>query len=64
MAKSSGHGTSQIPCFLQLKPDYKTRNWVAKYALRSGAGKHKAGKQKPKHKLKEIQNETEDSDKG
>ena len=57
MAKSSGHGIPRMPCFLQLKPDYKTRNWVAKYALRSGAGKHKAGKQKPKHKLKEIPNE-------
>ena len=63
MAKSSGHGTSQIPCFLRLKPDYKTRNWVAKYAPRSGAGKHNVPK-KPKHKLKEIQNETDDSDKG
>jgi hypothetical protein len=57
MARNSGHDTPRMPCFLLLKPDYKTRNWVAKYALRSGAGKHKAGKQKPKHKLKEIPNE-------
>ena len=60
MAKSSGIGTSpKILSFLQLKPTYEVRNWVAKYAPGSGAGKHKSKKGRVKHKLKEIENETD-----
>lgn len=63
MAKNSGSGISpKVLCFLQLKPTYKVRNWVAKYAPGSGAGKHRAKKGKVKHKLKEIEDES--SDKG
>ena len=59
MARSSGIGTSpKVLCFLQLKPTYPVRNWVAKYASSSGAGKHRVKKGKVKHKLKEIEDGT------
>ena len=54
MARNSGIGTSpKALCFLQLKPTYYVRNWVAKYAPGSGAGKHKNKKDRVKHKHKE-----------
>lgn len=57
MGKSLKTDTSQIPCFLRLKPNYKVRNWVAKYASSSGSGKHRDKKGRVKHKLKEIEDE-------
>ena len=53
MAKNSKDSSCQVPNFLQLKPTYKVRNWVARLAKKSGAGRHPSAKHKqPKHKGK------------
>lgn len=60
MARNSGIGTSRkILSFLQLKPTYYVRNWVAKHAPGTGAGKHKSKKNQIKHKHKESEGETD-----
>lgn len=51
--KNSKDSTCQVPNFLQLKPTVKVRNWVARLAKKSGAGRHPPLKhKKPKHKEK------------
>ena len=53
MAKNSSNSSCQVPSFLQLKPTVKVRNWVARLAKKSGAGRHPSVKhKKPKHKEK------------
>ena len=53
MAKNSKDSSCQVPNFLQLEPTYKVRNWVARLAKKSGAGRHPPLKhKKSKHKEK------------